>query len=223
MAIDKQLIEIAENVPRVYNAGSEKGYSEGYDVGYSGGYDKGKTDGAQSEYDNFWDYYQDNGTRTDYQYAFAHKGWRNANFKPKYPLNNITAATSMFSSNRMTRVAYPIDLSNCANCSYMFSQCASLTTISELTFSETITNASNMFASCKSLTTITVKGTIATAVVMGSCPLNRDSILSVVNALSNDVTGKTLSLNKAAVNAAFTTEEWDAVAATKSNWTITLA
>ncbi|MDY6314752.1 MAG: hypothetical protein SPL89_06240 [Clostridia bacterium] len=39
---------------------------------------------AQKAYDDFWDTFQKNGSRTDYQYAFSSPGWINDNFKPKY-------------------------------------------------------------------------------------------------------------------------------------------
>lgn len=46
------------------------------------GVDKVHKAGKQAEYDRFWDSYQNNGNRSDYQYAFA--GWKDAVFKPKY-------------------------------------------------------------------------------------------------------------------------------------------
>ena len=36
-------------------------------------------------YDKFWDMFQQNGTRTEYRYAFAYTGWTEEMFKPKYP------------------------------------------------------------------------------------------------------------------------------------------
>ena len=53
--------------------------------------------------------------------------------------------------------------------------------------------------------------------------LTSESIISSINGLSPDVTGQTVTFNKTAVNNAFTTEEWDALVATKPNWTIALA
>ena len=54
--------------------------------------------------------------------------------------------------------------------------------------------------------------------------LTKDSIESIVNHLSDTATGKTLTLSKTAVNAAFG-DEWDSyVTAHKpSGWNITLA
>lgn len=62
MSIADKLNTIAENEQKVYN--------------------KGK----QSEYDAFWDDYQQNGNRTEYMYGFAGICWNSENFKPKYPI-----------------------------------------------------------------------------------------------------------------------------------------
>ena len=49
-------------------------------------YDAGK----QSEYDYFWDTFQENGKRTNYAAAFG--GWNSKNnFKPKYPIKPVSA------------------------------------------------------------------------------------------------------------------------------------
>lgn len=60
-------------------------------------------EGRKTEYDNFWDTFQQNGGRTKYEYAFATGGWTNEIFKPKY---NIRVAlgnqASMFSYSGIT-------------------------------------------------------------------------------------------------------------------------
>lgn len=52
--------------------------------------------------------------------------------------------------------------------------------------------------------------------------LTKASITSIINALSSSTSGKTLTLSKTAKEAAFTTDEWTSLVATKSNWTISL-
>ena len=42
--------------------------------------------GKKSEYDRFWDAYQENGNRTDYSNAFSGFGWTRETFKPKYDI-----------------------------------------------------------------------------------------------------------------------------------------
>ena len=62
-------------------------------------YNKGK----QEEYDAFWDNYQQNGTRTVYEYAFAWEGWNNETFKPKYDLTvDLRSCGNMFTYSLIT-------------------------------------------------------------------------------------------------------------------------
>ena len=113
----------------------------------------------------------------------------------------------------------------CANASSMFSYSVQLHTIRKLTFPNQSMNVSNMFYDCQALESITIGGTIACTGLdlHWSTKLSRDSITSIVNALSSATSGLTLTLSQTAVNNAFTTDEWTALAATKSNWTISLA
>lgn len=60
--------------------------------------------GRQQAYDEFWDSYQQSGTLTNYQYAFAGYGWNDTNFWPKYDII-LTAGytgTNMFWSNAVS-------------------------------------------------------------------------------------------------------------------------
>lgn len=206
MTTAEKLTTIAANQEKVYNAG----------------YEKGNTEGGNAVYNTFWDYYQDSGNRTDYQYAFSYSGWRNANFKPKYPLTNITNAANMFTRCKLTKIEVPLDISNSSSASMMFNNAQSLATISEITIGTKVTNCSNMFASCSALKNIKILGTIVCDFPMGDCPLNKESIEYVYEALSTSVSGKTCTLKKTAVNAAFTDEEWKALTDAKDNWTFTL-
>lgn len=86
MTTAEKLIKVAENVPKVYNAGYEKGKSEG---------------GSDSFYDAFWDSYQTNGERMDYSNAFMSSynlqtkkldyAWTNETFRPKYNIKPLNA------------------------------------------------------------------------------------------------------------------------------------
>ena len=68
--------------------------------------------------------------------------------------------------------------------------------------------------------------------VQWSTELSKESIISIINALSDTTTALTVTLSKTAVNNAFetakgnadgsTSEEWAALIATKQNWTISL-
>ena len=218
MSIADKLTTVAENQQRVYDAGYAKGKAEGGGGDYDAVYDEGYNQGKKDEYDTFWDYYQDNGARTDYQYAFAYGGWRNANFKPKYPLANISNASSMFARCRLTRISVPLDFRGCTNCSFLFNNAQSLVTISSITFDEACTNGSNMFASCKALENITVHGTINFDFAISACTkLTTDSVQSIIDALA-DLTGQSqkTATFASAISSALTSEQKDTISA--KNW-----
>lgn len=99
--------------------------------------------------DAFWDDYQSNGTRTDYQYGFGGVGWTNATFKPKY---NITVGTAymMFRYSKITgslpehlnNLGIELDLSQCTSAQYMFSN-TTFSRLGSLDFSSVLTTSSN--------------------------------------------------------------------------------
>lgn len=76
MSIADKLTEIAGNETKVYNAGY--------------------TLGQQAQYDLFWDKFQQNGTRTNYQYAFANWSGMGDVFKPKYDIKPVGSIAHMF-------------------------------------------------------------------------------------------------------------------------------
>lgn len=66
------------------------------DGGFERGYEQGYTEGKQTEYDRFWDSYQENGNRTSYKGAFGGSGWKEENFKPKYDIICKSNSYNMF-------------------------------------------------------------------------------------------------------------------------------
>lgn len=79
------------------------------------------------------------------------------------------------------------------------------------------------FYNCPKLKDISFAGVIGNDISFSDCPLlSKASITSIIEHLSDTATGKTLTLNKTAKEAAFTTEEWATITATKTNWTISL-
>ena len=218
MSIETQLIEIAENVPKVYNAGYEKGKAE------------------NDYYNTFWDALQDNGNRKNYQMAFAY-GWNNKSFKPKYDITATVSATSLFQqcdivgdlAQIFEDCGVVLDLAQAANAHSVYNSAARLTRVPETnitgagaaatgvfaycgqlkTIDKFVVNETNVFTSsfinCRSLASLTIEGTIASSIDLKSSPLTQPSLLSVTGALSETVTGQTCTLNKAAVNAAFET------------------
>lgn len=142
-------------------------------------------------YDAFWDAFQDNGNRTHYAYGFAGRGWRDATFQPKYPLNNISNAASMF-SNGMYLGEIPaeldLDLSNSSDCSYLFNSCISLRTVGSIKFNNNIAQSKNnyLFSSCTGLKNITINSEIAFNISFSSSSqLTPASMKSVILHLRN--------------------------------------
>lgn len=58
--------------------------------------------GRKSQYDEFWTTYQQNGMRTNYEYAFAGYGWTDETFKPKYDIRPVGSCTRLFSRSLIT-------------------------------------------------------------------------------------------------------------------------
>ena len=220
--------------------------------------------GQQSEYDAFWDAYQDNGNRTDYEAAFSGTGWTSKNFKPKYDMA-IGRGYTMFTRNTVITNTedmpnnVKLDMSNMTSASYIFAEssiehigtisstnsyysafvnCYRLVTIEKLIIPDTISSSSSYwkeaFDNAKKLESLTIEGTIErNGFNVRWSPLSHDSLISIVNALSADTTGLTVTLSKSSVNKAFetsvgaadgsTSDEWATLIATKPNWTFTLA
>jgi len=253
--VTEKLRKASENTPKVYNAGFSAGVQSGEESGYAAGFEEGK----KAEYDSFWDIFQQNGTRVRYERVFAETGsgmlWRvGTTYRPKYPIVP-TRADEMYDATRLPYDALKeVDFSNCTsfrqtfayastprlgvidarkatNFHDTFAWSSAITTIDKLIFAET-TPIINAFTKCTKLANIVVEGTIGVTVDFKDCPLTKDSITSVVNALSSSASGKTATFNKAAVNSAFETSEgandgeasaeWTALLSTKTNWTFTL-
>lgn len=231
MSIADKLTTIAENVPKVYEAGK------------------------QAEYDAFWDSFQVGGERTAYPYGFY--GWYDVAFQPKYPIKP-TLATSMFSDSKIigdiTKRAN-IDFSACRGMMNAFSYsaqitrigvvdcravtqdhiafcqyCTSLETIDEIILKDDGTQYNSTssgtwsFMQCTALKNVKITGRTGNwNINFQHSPLTKESITSIVNALWEGASGKTLTLKKTAKEAAFTDAEWSALKATKPNWNITLA
>lgn len=201
--------------------------------------------GQKAEYDRFWDAFQANGTRTDYQHAFR-SGWTNDIFNPKYPLRP-TNATSMFAATTITK-HIDVDTSACTEFVNMFSGANGPTSIgtidtrSATTLNQTFAYMGGLktieklilkddgsqtfsefcFGWDGALANIVIEGTIGNTLSFKGCyALSKASATSIINALSSSTSGKTLSL-QSTVKARFTSAEWDALVATKPNWTISI-
>jgi hypothetical protein len=128
------------------------------DAAYQQGFDAGK----KEQYDMFWYLYQQAGSRTNYEGAFAGHGWTTSTFKPKY---NIVPTDSFYMAFRKTSITdlydslqkagVRMDISAVNNMQYAFYN-SWLERICELDCSS-VNNASvfnQCFASCTKLVTI---------------------------------------------------------------------
>ena len=237
MSIADKLVTVAENTPKVYEAGKKAGY------------------------DAFWDAYQQNGERTNYRHAFAGNGWDEHTLKPKYDVN-VSNGYMMFYQLKSDANIDLVKIEEECGITFDFSQCtdfqyfaygpgvvrfgtidtrakeafaqflgnnSNLHTVEKLILkddgSQTITNASWFVPQL--LVNIDIEGKLGYSVRCLSPKLTKASIISFINALYEGSEGQTLSLSKTAVNNAFSGgadgDEWQALVATKPNWTISLA
>ena len=115
-----------------------------------------------------------------------------------------------------------------------FSGCKELETINgEIDFSN-VTNLGNILNSCYKLKDITIKpNSLKLSFSIPSPVLSAESIQSTIGGLNSEVTGQTLTIPRNAAKKAFetsegandgdTSETWNALVASKPNWTITLS
>ena len=180
---------IAENEQKVYNAGKK------------------------SQYDEFWDSFQDGGRRTNYNSAFrgtsprTDGGWNDTTFKPKYPMCPTNSGSMFYYSNITNIENTAIDFSNSTNFSYMFQGSLvkfigvmDVTSCTELLYTffagysiqrikKIIVNENNVFThtfrACNALSEIEFEGVIGKDIVFEDSPLTLKSARSIINALYN--------------------------------------
>lgn len=224
MSIAEKLQAVAENQQRVYDAGFSAGQASGGDT--DAAYNEGYTAGQQAEWDAFWEVFQQGGAEMTYQHAFSSGKFTDENYNPKYPLrfasNTSVGGQYVFYSSTITDTKVEIVTGLNRSTTSCFQYCRQLHTIRKLTVNSGNTFA-NTFDNCTALKNIVIEGVIGNDINFQWSPLSKESILSIMAALSDTASAKTVSFNQNAVNAAFTTDEWNALAAAKSNWTITLA
>ena len=233
-------------------------------------YEEGFEEGKKAEYDAFWDAYQQNGARTDYNSAFQGAWWNDSNFKPKYDIAPVGNAANLFANSGITdlkgicerqgitldfsQVTYSsytfnnsavtrlplLDVRNIPNCANLFTSAINLESIDGIILNENgtqtfgnSTGSNWTIYSAKIKRFIILEGVIGANCYFNTCTaLDKTSITSIINALSNTTNGLSLSLSKTAVDSAFEevydrgdgswTTEWSNLVATKPNWTISL-
>lgn len=216
MSIAKKLTTIAENEEKVYNAG----------------YEKGKAEGVTVLKDDFWEEYQQSGTRTNYSHAFPGTFWTDKTFYPKYNMrpteaykmfaysdiknltnklselnvlldfSNLTMAQNIFESAKVTALG-EINFSSATSLTSVFNYASNLTTIEKIKLKNGAVMDNLMF-NCKNLEHVVFEGKTASNVRFSACTkLDKESIISIFGMLSENAEGKTLTLSKTAVNTAF--------------------
>ena len=140
----------------------------------------------------------------------------------KLDTSNATYAHGMFLQSNFTRVGV-IDLTGLTvGAKQIFYQAYDLVTIDKLNVKETNTY-SDTYTSCNKLKNITIEGTIGNNInFKDSKQLTKESITSIINALSSTTSNLTVTFSKTARKNAFTDNEWNTLIAKKSNWTIAL-
>lgn len=171
--------------------------------------------GKLAEWSEFWDTYQENGSKKLYNAAFSSAAWNDKIFKPKYDIrpeqmtgtfqytgiinliddlekhnvkldtSNCTYFLQTFQGAYITH--YPaIDMSKSKNSSYTFGSEAKVVKIEKLIVSKS-TPFINTFISARALEEITIEGTIGQNGfnVQWSNKLTHDSLLSILNALED--------------------------------------
>ena len=189
------------------------------------------------DYDLFWNTLQQNGNRVNYQYGFAFV-WNDDIYNPKWDIvcgnsNNYTA-TSLFAKSSITDTKVPIILNgDKVRADTMFQDCTQLKRIPSLTFNG-FNRFSKTFENCTALEEMNVYGVIDKdgMDVSAATKLNKASWISIINALSSDASGLSITGSLTSVKKAFetvegandgdTSQEWLDLKATKSNWGVSL-
>lgn len=249
--------DMPAGVVGVYAEGEKVGYNAGHSSGYEEGKAAGYEAGREAEYDAFWDVYQQNGNRTNYENAFSGSGWNVDNFNPKYDMkptvgssifyrfdydrygsrtldlverfnecgveldfSNVTGLSYGFQNARISHIGV-VDATSCSTLTGAFINCYWLAKIDKLVVKDSLT-FSNTFNNCDALKEIIIEGVIGESISFYVSPLTKESIISVINALSSTTSGKTATFKKSAKEAAFIADEWAELIATKTNWTFSL-
>lgn len=190
-----------------------------------------KSWGMQTEYDRFWDAYQQNGNKTNYDQAFAYTHWTDETYNPKYDIvcNGSNSTRQAFYNGRMTSTKVPIRVKNTElNATFTGS---SVKTIPLLELDGITGIRNNPFSGCSALENITIEGSIEADIsFQWSTKLSNASIWSIAMALAwmNTDAGennRTLTLSQTAVDNAFPDiDEWESglLLNIPDNWSITL-
>lgn len=181
--------------------------------------------GKTAERSDFWEVFQNGGAEANYYYAFAYGTFTDANYNPKYDIKCLSGTTPgryvFHKSTDITDTKVGIYTNN-NDAQYIFAD-SRLVTIRLFHVHES-TNLNNAFQGCDRLVNLTMGGVIGSDLNLKPCTkLSKESIESVVEHLSDNVTGKTVTLSSTALSQWYTPDEWKEYIKIKPNWTFTVA
>lgn len=239
MSIAEKFKTIAENVQKVFNAGKKAEYDAFWDVF--------QENGTRQIYDSAFARQYWNGTNfkpkydikpseaTTMFYRFGGECLSATDGKPAYDIaqiledcgvildtSKVPSFVNFFYYSSVSRVP-EINVTGATSAlTGMFALARKLRKIDKLVLKEDGSNTfNNTFQNAISLTDITIEGTIGANFEMKESPLNKESVESIVNALSTKTSGLTATFRTSVKNN-FPDDEWATLIATKPNWTISL-
>lgn len=150
--------------------------------------------------------------------------------------SKATTIQNMFAGSFHVTKVPKIDASGVTSstgCAGVFNSCTALEEVEEFVFNADVTNYLSFVHWCTSLKKFKASGTIGSSISFDrTSKLDKESITSVIEHLSDSTSGQTFSIKGLAVDNAFETssgaadgrnsDEWAALIATKPNWTISL-
>ena len=261
MSIAEKLQTVAENQQRVYDAGYAAGQSAGggdTEAERKAFWDAFQNQGKRTDYTYAFSRgkWLKESLRPIYDFKPTGEGAKNMfYFCPLY-------SNELFSMEDVERdCGIVFDFSACTTLSSTFNNCpfsvlnvidvrnataanalyqafyngsgGSLKRINRLIFSENTKIGWGVFGYCSSLTYVGFEGTIAASIDVHWSPLDKESLQSLMVALSSTASGFTATISQSAVDIAFetskgakdggTSEEWRALVDARPNWTITLS
>lgn len=178
--------------------------------------------GKKSEYDRFWDAFQQNGERNFYDSAFFREYWDDTTYNPKYPIYCETSngARQAFNVSYISSTKVPIYCIS-TSLSFTFADATRLKSIPLLSL-ENVTEYNNAFTRCPALEELNIVGTIEKNgfSVADSPLLTHDSLMSIINCLKDYAgSGTTYTVTLGATNLAKLTDAEKAIA-TQKGWTL---
>lgn len=222
MSISEKLTTIAENQQKVFDAGYEKGKSEvGYNW-YDTFWDAYQQNGERKDYMQAFRGVGWRGTTFKPKYNMTVTSGNYFLYAAGIasdPIDLIALEESgliidfskcisgleaAFSQSNSLKTVGTVDLSSFkGKLNSTYSTSRNLQKIKLMKVTEGLTTYQTVFNNCTSLTEIEFDGVIAASIDFASSPLNKKSIISIIEHLSGTASGQTLTLKKTAVNNAF--------------------